>query len=80
MSQRTYKWETDRDSFEVLSKKDFDDLFHNKKFSEGPMCRFPSKFANEFGPYNPHRWAFGQLTDGRFVCCDTAAKEKEDND
>ena len=32
-----------------------------------PMREGLSKFMREFGPYSPHRNAFGKLKDGRLV-------------
>jgi hypothetical protein len=68
------KWERNQKAFEVLSKKEFDILYNEKRFVEGPLVSKSSKWGLEFGPYNPHRWAFGELNDGRLVCCDTAAE------
>ena len=72
------KWELESDVFERVSKQEFDQLCRDKLFVDGPIAESPSKFGREFGPYDPYRWAFGQLSDGRFVCCDVAAEAKED--
>ncbi len=77
MSKLQRKWETDQDSFEVISKESFDTLYRNKQFTDGPLAVDPSKWEEEFGPYNPHRWAFGQTVDKQFVCCDVAAKAEK---
>lgn len=68
------KWEGDHKAFTILTKDVFDELCDAKQFVDGPIVSEPSKWMNEFGPYNPHRWAFGLLNDGRYVCCDTTAK------
>ena len=75
MGKLEAKWEQDPDSFEKLSKQDFDQLFYDKKFTTGPMVSSPSKWGLEFGPYDPHRWAFGELPDNRFVCCNTTESQ-----
>ena len=68
------KWEDDQQSFQVLSKADFDEHYRFKHFCDGPLQSNPGHWLGEFGPYNPHRWVFGQLHGGRFVCCDVAAE------
>ncbi len=74
MSNLRYEWETNHGAFEILTKEAFDKLFRDGQFSEAPLISEPSKWSLEFGPYDPHRWAFGELNDGRLVCCDTTAK------
>ena len=64
------KWKNDRDAFTVLTKDEFDKLCRAKKFVKGPIVENPSEWGNEYGPYNPHRWAIGLLDDGRYICCD----------
>jgi hypothetical protein len=61
-------WENQRDSFAELPKPEFDGLYRGKHFAVGPLRTDLSKWGKEFGPYNPERWAFGELTDGRRVC------------
>ncbi|KKM93804.1 hypothetical protein LCGC14_1204690 [marine sediment metagenome] len=68
------KWEYDRGSFETMSKPEFDRLARDKQFIDGPMSSCPSRWLREFGPYSPQRFAFGELMDGQFVCCDVAAQ------
>lgn len=72
-----HKWQRDACKFEVLQNKEFDRLCDKNQFIEGPFISKASKWMSEFGPYNPHRWAFGKLGDGRLVCCDTAAEAAE---
>ncbi len=67
------KWEQDHAAFTELSKIEFVHLCRAGAFVAGPMVETPSKWMREFGPYNPHRWAFGELSNGRFVSCDTTA-------
>lgn len=74
MSNLHYEWENNHDAFECLTKKAFDKLCNEKQFIQEPVVSNPSKWMSEFGPYDPHQWAFGQLTDGRFVCCNVAAE------
>ncbi len=71
------QWERHRDLFTVLSKPEFDRLARDKQFAVGPKVGSPSKFMSEFGPYSPSRFAFGELVDGRWVCCDVAAEAAE---
>ena len=66
------KWERDRESFEIMSKSEFDRLAREKQFAIGPLVGAPSKWMSEYGPYCPERFAFGELPDGRFVCCNIA--------
>lgn len=68
------KWERDRESFRVMLKPEFDRLVRGEQFVDGPVIGRPSRWASEFAPYNPYRFAFGELADGRFVCCDVAAE------
>ncbi len=63
----TQAWKADQDQFELFSKVEFDALFREKKFLGVPLETGLSDFAKEFGPYNPERWAFGRLIDGRLV-------------
>jgi len=64
------RWEKNRSQFEELPKAEFDELCRAKRFIDGPKVSRPNKWAKEFGPYNPQRWAIGQLNDGRYVCSD----------
>jgi len=64
------KWKNNREAFEVLTKDEFDKLYREGRFVNGPKVEEPSSWMKEFGPYNPHRWAFGQLDDDRYVRCD----------
>lgn len=66
------KWERDRSSFEATSKLEFDQAVREKRFVIGPLVNAPSKWMSEYGPYCPGRFAFGELADGRFVCCNIA--------
>ena len=77
MSSLKNRWENDRESFTELPKTEFDKLFRDKQFIDGPVASGSNKFMKEFGPYNPHRWAFGELVDNRLVCCDVAAAEMQ---
>lgn len=70
LSNLETKWEQDHASFAELSKEEFDELCRAGAFVVGPVVGAPSKWCREFGPYNPHRWAFGELSDGRFVSCE----------
>ena len=69
-----FRSEQDHNSFEIVPKQVFDQIFRDKKFVSGPIVSSPSKWGAEFGPYDPHRWAFGELSDDRFICCDTVKK------
>jgi len=64
-------WEQKLEAFDTLSKQEFDGLFREKRFVDGPLIASPSKWMKEFEPYDPHLWAFGRLDDNRLVCCDT---------
>lgn len=68
------QWEYGRESFETLDKSEFDRLLREKQFTAGPLIGEPSQWMREFGPYSPEQVAFGQLIDGRFVCCDITAE------
>lgn len=69
-------FEMSYDSFACLPREEFDALARGGQFIEGPVVANPPKWMTEFGPYNPHRWAFGRLQDGRLVKCDVAAAAK----
>jgi hypothetical protein len=52
----------------LLTKEEFDSLFREKQFDDGP---YKDNFGNGNGePYNPNRQAFGKLKDGRIVYCE----------
>ncbi len=70
-------WEHHHEEFEKLDKVEFDRLSNSKEFTSGPLISTPTAWGQEFGPYNPHRWAFGILRDGRKMCCDIAAEAEE---
>ena len=61
-------WQNHRDWFTEIGKGDFDALCRTGQFSDGPTVRDLTAWAKEFGPYSPHRWAFGELKDRRRVC------------
>lgn len=61
-------WEKEHDTFEQVTKAEFDKLLRDDEFIGDPLSSKPSKWAHEFGPYNPERWAFGILKDGRRIC------------
>jgi hypothetical protein len=61
-------WERRRDSFAELPKAEFDAFCRSESFTVGPIGEGLSRWAKEFGPYSPERWAFGELADGRRVC------------
>lgn len=61
-------WESSRISFVEIAKSEFDKLYRNKEFDNDPLVEEPSSFMKEYGPYNPERWAFGILKDGKKVC------------
>ena len=63
-------WENENNKFIKLDKKEFDALCKTKEFEEGPLLAESSSWMNEFGPYNPHKNAFGKLKDGRLVYID----------
>lgn len=54
-------WANNRDSFVELSKAEFDELVRSGKFSKGPLQARHSQFMQEFGPYSPGTWVFGEL-------------------
>lgn len=48
-----------------LTREDFDALALRKLFADGP---WKDTFGDGYGePYNPNRWLFGTLKDGRRV-------------
>ena len=61
-------WESKRDSFVELPRAEFDELAQSDKFVKGPLRTEHSRFMQEFGPYSPEQWAFGELEDGKRVC------------
>jgi len=69
-------WELNHDSYEKLSKAEFDQRFRKGEFENSPLVARPSKWMNELGPYNPECPAFGILKDGRRVWCDTMESAK----
>lgn len=73
----TDRYEVHPDTFVELPKAEFDQLYRDGSFEDGPLVAEKSHFADEFGPYDPHRWAFGRLQDGRLVKCDTNKSEVE---
>ena len=59
----------------LLERKDFDDHYKNKKFSDGP---YKDGFGDGYGePYNPNRQGFGKLKSGLVVYCETSEVFKE---
>ncbi len=74
-------WKHHHEEFEKLDKVEFNRLREDAEFVSGPLIGTPTAWGQEFGPYNPNRWAFGILRDGRKVCCDIAAEAgKEESD
>lgn len=61
-------WESSRDSFINLLKAEFDELARSGKFARGPLKAGHSRFMQEFGPYSPGTWVFGELEGGKLVC------------
>ncbi len=70
-------WEHNAPLYGKLSKVEFAALYHDGQFKSEPLQAKPSKWMQEFGPYDPKRPAFGILKDGQKVWCDTAEKEEE---
>ena len=60
----------------LTTKSDFDSLFRNSQFDDGP---YKEPFGSDYGePYNPNRQAFGTLNDGRVFYCElNPDKDKE---
>ena len=52
-------------SFEKISKEEFDRFAKSKSFSVGPLL--DSFGDGEYDPYMPNRQAFGILNDGRKI-------------
>ena len=67
------KWQLESHTFVHVLRQDFNQFYYDKLFVDGPIVESPSKLSREYGPYNPNRWAFGRLSDGRFVCCGVAS-------
>lgn len=65
-------WENDRDNFTEVDKTTFDTHCRNGEFDTGPLRTEHSDWMREFGPYDPERWAFGELKDGRRICAKIA--------
>jgi|SRR3989338_7945715 len=60
----------------LTTKQDFDSLFRNSQFDDGP---YKESLGDDCGePYNPNRQAFGTLNDGRVIYCElNPDKDKE---
>ena len=63
-------FEYDFDNFEALDKEEFDKLHKAGEFETGPLLENHGKWIQQYGPYNPNKWAFGMLKGDRYVKCD----------
>ena len=66
------QFEANPEAFALMTKAVFDRLARDHKFAEGPYRETFGDWYEQYGPYVPHRWAFGRLKDGRLVKADVA--------
>lgn len=65
------RWENHSGDFTRITKAEFNAYAKENSFAVGPIVEGKTDWAKVFGPYDPHRHAFGQLSSGEFVYTDT---------